>query len=85
MSVFVNGQKIDDIIKAEAERMRPQYEQAFKDMDKDEREAQLLDWSKENAVEQVLLRQLAAEEFSEIAEPEIEESYQKTDATKFRK
>lgn len=58
MAVIVNGEKIEDSeIQQEAERLRPAYEKAFADMDPQQREAQLLDWSKENMIERILFRQ----------------------------
>jgi len=58
MSVIVNGEKIDDNeIQNEVERLRPQYEKAFNLMDEKEREAQLIEWSKENLIEKTLLHQ----------------------------
>jgi parvulin-like peptidyl-prolyl isomerase len=60
MTLIVNGERIEDQeIQLEAQRLRPSYEQAFTDKDPAEREAQLMDWSKENVIERVLLRQEA--------------------------
>ncbi len=60
MAIIVNGERIEDQeIQQEVQRLRPSYEQAFADKDPAEREAQLLDWSKENVIERVLLRQEA--------------------------
>jgi parvulin-like peptidyl-prolyl isomerase len=73
MAIVVNGEKIEDTaIQQEAERLRPEYEKAFADMDIQEREAQLLDWSKDNIIERILLRQEAKQNTSNIAESEIE-------------
>ena len=58
MALKVNGEIIEDsVIQEEAERLRPQYEKAFKNMDAKERETQLLEWSKENLIEKTLLHQ----------------------------
>jgi hypothetical protein len=58
MALVVNGKQIDEtVIKKEVERLRPEYEKVFVDMKPEEREAQLLDWSKENIIERVLLQQ----------------------------
>ncbi len=58
MAVMVNGERIEDsAIKEEAERLRPQYEKAFENMEAKEKEAQLLEWSRDNLVEKTLLRQ----------------------------
>jgi parvulin-like peptidyl-prolyl isomerase len=61
MSLTVNGEKInDELIKQEAERLRPQYQQTFADQPQEAQEATLLDWSKENVIERALLNQYAA-------------------------
>jgi parvulin-like peptidyl-prolyl isomerase len=58
MAIVVNGEKIEDSqIKQEAEDLRPKYENAFDDMNPQEREAQLLEWSRENLIERTLFRQ----------------------------
>ncbi len=58
MALIVNGEQIEySTIQKEAERLRPDYEKAFADMNPEEREAQLLDWSKENLIERILLQQ----------------------------
>lgn len=56
MALIINGEKIEDEkIQHEAERLRPTYEQTFADMEPKKREAQLLDWSRENVIEQTLI------------------------------
>ncbi len=73
MALVVNGEKIEDTaIQQEVERLRPEYEKAFADMDIQERETQLLDWSKDNIIERILLRQEAKQNTSNIAESEVE-------------
>ena len=60
MTLYVNGEKVDDqAIKDESEKLRPQYDQVFAEMPEEEREKQLTDWSRENVIEGVLLRQAA--------------------------
>lgn len=60
MAIIVNGERIEDReIREEAERLRPSYEQVFTDPQDKARETQLMDWSKENVIERVLLRQEA--------------------------
>jgi len=60
MTLIVNGEKIEDsAIQQEVERLRPDYERVFTDKDPKEREAQLLDWSRENVIERVLINQEA--------------------------
>ncbi|MHC4461708.1 MAG: peptidylprolyl isomerase [Planctomycetota bacterium] len=73
MTLIVNGEKIEDsLIQQEADRLRPSYEQAFKDMGPKEREAQLLDWSRENVVERVLINQEAKKNGDRIPQEQIE-------------
>ncbi len=60
MTLFVNGEEIrDSLIQQELERLRPDYERVFADQDPDEKDEQLLDWSKENVIERVLINQHA--------------------------
>ena len=60
MALIVNGEKIEDsAIQQEVERLRPDYEKVFADQDAEEREAQLLDWSRENVIEKILINQEA--------------------------
>jgi len=56
----------------EIERLRPHYEQIFNDKNPTEREAQLLDWSRENVIERVLINQHAREFGPPISETEVE-------------
>ena len=73
MALLVNGEKIEyAVIQQEVERIRPDYEKAFADMDPKKREAQLLDWSKENVIERVLINQEAKRDGDKVPEPEIE-------------
>ena len=56
MTLKVNGELIDESeILQEAERMRPRYEQTFADMEEQDREEQLMDWSRENVIERMLV------------------------------
>ena len=60
MILYVNGEKIDEKhIQAEVEKLRPDYERVFADKPADERQKQLYEWSRENVIEAVLLRQAA--------------------------
>ena len=73
MSLIVNGERIDDTeIQQEAERLRPRYEEVFASKDKGEREAQLLEWSRENVIERVLLRQEAKTHGAAIPAEELD-------------
>jgi len=73
MALIVNGERIEDsVIEQEVERMRPEYERVFTDQSEEEREAQLLDWSKENVLERVLIHQEARENGGEISKEDID-------------
>ena len=73
MSLIVNGEKIEDTaVQREAERLRPEYEKAFADLDPREREAQLVEWSKENLIERTLLNQEAEEKCKKIPNAKVE-------------
>jgi parvulin-like peptidyl-prolyl isomerase len=78
MAIIVNGQRIEDQeIREEAERLRPSYEQVFADQESAAREAQLIDWSKENVIERILLRQEAKRSGPAIAATEVEAAFAK--------
>ena len=73
MALIVNGEKIEDSeIRQEAERLRPNYERVFKDQNTKEKEAQLLDWSRENVIERVLINQEAKKYEGQVSSEEIE-------------
>ncbi len=75
MAFVVNGEKIEDsAVKQEVERLRPAYEREFADQDPKEREAQLLDWSRENVIERVLISQEAKANGDKIPSDKIEET-----------
>lgn len=75
MSIKVNGELIEDkLITDEMERMRPQYEQVFADMPEGEREKQLMDWARENLIEQFVLKQLASAKNYDVSE-ELKKTY----------
>lgn len=58
MPLVVNGEVVEDsVIREEARALRPRYEAAIEEMDPVAREMQLRDWSRENVIERVLLRQ----------------------------
>jgi len=76
MALYVNGEKVGKSqIAAEVEKLRPQYEQVFADSPEKEREEQLQEWSRENVIESVLLRQ-AADRDVQISDDDIEKAYQ---------
>ena len=61
MAFTVNGELVEDsVIRAEASALRPRYETVARQMDPIEAEMQLREWSRENVIERVLLRQEAA-------------------------
>jgi parvulin-like peptidyl-prolyl isomerase len=73
MTLIVNGERIEETeIQQEMERLRPRYEEVFADQDPEEREAQLADWSRENVIERVLLRQEAKQNGPNIPADEID-------------
>ncbi len=73
MVLVVNGERINEgEIEKEIERLRPRYEQVFAEKDPEERQAQLLDWSRENVIERILLRQEAKKDGANIPAAEIE-------------
>ncbi|OHB60521.1 MAG: hypothetical protein A2167_06200 [Planctomycetes bacterium RBG_13_46_10] len=58
MTLIINGEKVEDsVVRKEVERLRPDYEKVFANMGSKEREAQLLDWSRENVIERIVLEQ----------------------------
>ncbi|MBN2313096.1 MAG: peptidylprolyl isomerase [Sedimentisphaerales bacterium] len=78
MAIVVNGEKIEEsAIKQEVERLRPDYERVFADQDPKERESQLLDWSKENVIERVLINQEAQTNGQAIPPDQIESALAK--------
>jgi parvulin-like peptidyl-prolyl isomerase len=73
MAIVVNGEKVEEsAIRQEVERLRPDYERVFADQDPKEREVQLLDWSKENVVERILINQEAQANGESIPPDKIE-------------
>lgn len=75
MVLTVNGEKIDEaLVYKEAELLRPSYEQAFSDMELRLREAQLIEWSRENVIERTLVRQYAKDYGPAVAKEDIEKT-----------
>jgi parvulin-like peptidyl-prolyl isomerase len=75
MALIVNGEKIEDLaIQQEVERLRPDYERVFADQKAEEREAQLLDWSRENVIEKVLINQEAEKNGDKIPPERVQEA-----------
>ncbi len=77
MALYVNGEKIEDQrIQAEAGRLRPQYEQLVASLDSEDSKKQLHDWSRENLIEQALLRQAARRDKKQVPPEMIDHAYQ---------
>ncbi len=73
MALIVNGDKIEDTeIQQEMDRLRPRYEEVFADEDPEKREAQLIEWSRENVIERVLLRQEAQKNGPNVPAADVE-------------
>jgi parvulin-like peptidyl-prolyl isomerase len=73
MAISVNGERIEsDAIREEAERMRPQFEEAFADEEPEAREAKLLEWARENVIERTLLTQEATRDPRPVAAKKIQ-------------
>jgi parvulin-like peptidyl-prolyl isomerase len=73
MTLIVNGEKIEDsLIQQEVERLRPHYEQVFRNQSPQEQKAQLFDWSRENVIERVLINQEAKNIDAGIPQARIE-------------
>jgi parvulin-like peptidyl-prolyl isomerase len=77
MAFTVNGELVDDsLVRAEASALRPRYEEVAQGMDPIEAEMQLREWSKENVIERVLLRQEAAADPDPIPAEALEQTLQ---------
>jgi PPIC-type PPIASE domain len=75
MAFTVNGEFVDDsVVRAEASALRPRYEEAARGMDPVEAEMQLREWSRENVIERVLLRQEAVADPEPLPAAAIEET-----------
>jgi len=75
MALYVNNEKIEEEeVQKEVERLRARYEQTFPEQSRDEQRAQLEEWSRENVIERVLLRQAALRDPEEIPADEIEKA-----------
>lgn len=73
MALIVNGEKIDEaLVTKEYQRLKPHYDSAFKDQSPEEQEKQLYEWSQENVIEMVLLRQYARENGQEVPDGAVE-------------
>src|SRR5258706_3890460 len=71
----VNGELVEDsTVRAEMRALRPRYEAMARGLDRTQAEAQLQDWSRENIIERVLLRQRAVSDPEPISQEAIEEA-----------
>lgn len=78
MGILVNGELItDDVVRQEAEMLRPRYEEMMQEMDPVAREVQLREWSRENVIERVLLRQEAWKTGDAVPEESIVEELER--------
>ena len=78
MALIVNGEKIEDsAIRQEVERLRPDYERVFVDQKAEEREAQLLEWSREYMIEKVLINQEARKNGDKIPPENVQAALKK--------
>jgi len=74
---YVNGEKIgEEAIQAEMEKLRPDYERVFADKPHAERQKQLYEWSRENVIEAVLLRQAARKGQKDIPSEAVDKAYE---------
>jgi parvulin-like peptidyl-prolyl isomerase len=77
MAIIIEGERIEDeLIQQEVERLRPHYEQVFADKDPDQREAQLLEWSRENVIERVLLKQHVSQNAEPVPSDQINAAFE---------
>lgn len=77
MALYVNDELVDEQeVNAEVERLRPQYERVFADQTPDQQQKQLYEWSRENVLERVLIRQAAFRDGDFIPPEIIEQQYQ---------
>ena len=76
MTVYVNGEEIDDqTIQTEMDRLAPQYEQLVTKLDTEGGKKQLYEWSKENLIEQVLIRQAAHQKIKNVPAEQIDHTF----------
>jgi parvulin-like peptidyl-prolyl isomerase len=76
MAWTINGEAIDEAaVRAEMDKLRPRYEPVFAEMPAEAREAQLAEWSRENLIEGILLRQAARREFQSTPPEAIEDAW----------
>ena len=73
MAILVNGERIEEeVVRQEAERMRPEYEKAFADEAAATRERRLQQWARENLIERRLLEQAARADARPVPPADVE-------------
>lgn len=73
--ITVNSEVItDEDIQNEMERLRPEYERYFSEMDPVLREAQLMEWAKENVIERILIHQEAERQVESIPAKKVKKT-----------
>lgn len=74
----VNGERIEDqTIREEARNIRPQLQQAMEGEEPAVIEARVKEWSRENVIERVLLRQAALADAEPLSAEEVEAAFQR--------
>lgn len=78
MPLIVNGERVDDEqIVDEMRRMRPDHDRVFQEMTAEKREAQLLEWAKENVLERILIRQAADDDARPLPAEQLNKAFEK--------
>jgi len=76
MAIYISGEKIEEQdIHAEMDRLAPQYEQLVSKLDTEESKKQLYEWSKENLIERVLIRQAARQNIKSVPAEQIDHAF----------
>lgn len=76
MTLYVNDEKIEDgTLEKEIERLRPHYEEVFAGQDGEEKEQRLVQWSRENLIERVVMKQEAMKLDADFSD-EVDKEYQ---------
>ncbi|MBN2010742.1 anaerobic sulfatase maturase [candidate division KSB1 bacterium] len=76
MPLIINGETIDpQLIIAEINRLRPDYQRVFADQSREQQEKQLAEWARENVIERVLLQQAARKQIV-ISDADVKKKYQ---------
>ncbi|HIJ66893.1 MAG TPA: hypothetical protein HPP87_06880 [Planctomycetes bacterium] len=65
----------EEAIQAEVEKLRPDYESLFAEQPEAEQQKQLYEWSRENVIEAVLLRQAAGRDEKSVPSEAVDRAY----------